>query len=294
MQCTSSDGTVIGFDRRGNGSVVILVDAALCHRGSGPNRGLAERLSREFTVVSYDRRGRGESTDTAPYAVDREVEDLAALIDAAGGRAHVYGISSGGALALEAARQLPEKVTRLVLYEVPYIVDDSRPPVPVTYPSQLAELIAAGRRSATVKLFIRDVVGFPAAFVALMPLFPGWSKNTAVAHTLAYDAAVMGDGQRGTPLPRERWRSLSVPTLVASGSKSPPWIRNAATQLAEVLPNAEHRTLDGQRHYVKADAIAPVLTEFLAAATPHQPRASQRSTAAGGERPASVRPTTAS
>jgi pimeloyl-ACP methyl ester carboxylesterase len=278
MQCTSADGTVIGFDRRGNGAALILVDAALCHRGTGPNRRLAERLSREFTVISYDRRGRGESTDTAPYAVDREVEDLAALIDEAGGRAHLYGISSGGALALEAARQLPGKVTRLALYEVPYIVDGSRPPVPQSYPGQLAELISAGRRSAAAKLFMRDVIGFPAIFVALMPLVPGWSKNKASAHTLAYDAAVMGDGQRGRPLPADRWRSLNVPTLVASGSKSPAWLQTAATQLAEVLPDAEHRTLDGQRHYVKAEAIAPVLTDFLTAPTPHPdaPRVSPR------------------
>ena len=260
---TSADGTRIAYSRVGDGPPLILIDGALCHRGLGPNRKLADRLRSQFTVITYDRRARGESSDVQPYAVEREVEDLAALIAQAGGSASLYGISSGGALALEAARRLPGKITRLALYEVPFFVDDSRAPAPPDYADQLTRLIGAGRRSAAVKLFMREIVGFPAPLVAAMPLFPGWSKNKAAAHTLVYDAAVMGDGQRGKPLPTDRWRSLTLPTLVASGGKSPTWMQTAARQLADVLPGAEHRTLDGQRHYVKPDAIAPVLTEFL-------------------------------
>jgi pimeloyl-ACP methyl ester carboxylesterase len=267
MRCTSRDGTQIAYTRAGDGPAVILVDGALCHRGQGPNRKLADRLSRQFTVFSYDRRGRGESGDTQPYAVERELEDLAAVIDAAGGSAHLYGISSGAMLALEAAERLPGKVSRLALYEVPSVVDDSRPPVPETYAAQLEALLAAGRRSAAVRLFMSAVVGLPSMLVAAMPLFPGWSKNKACAHTLAYDAAVMGDTQRGQPLPAGRWTSVTAPTLVVCGAKSPAWMRNASSQLAEVVPNARRRTLEGQRHYVKADAIAPVLREFLLGAS---------------------------
>ena len=263
---TSRDGTPIGYSRDGSGPAVVLVDGALCHRAVGPNRRLAERLSRDLTVFTYDRRGRGESGDAAPYAVAREVEDLGALIDAAGGSAYVYGISSGGALAMEAAKRLPGKVAALALYEIPFVVDDTRPPVSKDFPGQLERFLAAGQRGAAVKLFMRDAVRLPSVLVAAMPLFVGgWKKNKAIAHTLPYDVAVMGDGQRGEAVPADRWRAVTVPTLVACGEKSPDWVRHAAAQLSQVLPNARHRTLAGQRHYVKPDAMAPVLVEFFAA-----------------------------
>jgi pimeloyl-ACP methyl ester carboxylesterase len=246
---------------------LILVDGALCDRGTGPNRALAERLRQEFSVVTYDRRGRGESGDVGPYAIDREIEDIAALIEAAGGPVSLYGISSGGLLALEAAKHLSGKVDRVAVYEIPFVVDDSRPAVSDQFPARLEELLAGGRRGAAVKLFMREVVRLPSPLVALMPLFPGWSKNKQVAHTLAYDVAIMGETQRGRPLSTGRWTSVTVPTLVASGAKSPAWVRNSAAHLAEVLPNAQHRTLAGQRHYVKPDALAPELSEFLAGPT---------------------------
>jgi pimeloyl-ACP methyl ester carboxylesterase len=268
MRCTSRDGTQIAYTRAGDGPPIILVDGALCHRQMGPNRKLAERLSKEFTVFTYDRRGRGKSGDSSQYAATREIEDLAALIDAAAAPVHLYGISSGGMLALDAATRLAGKVATLALYEVPFIVDDSRPPAPETYATQLTGLIADGRRGAAVKLFMRDVVGLPSVLVAAMPVFPGWSKNKACAHTLAYDAAIMGDTQRGHPLPTGRWASVTVPTLVASGAKSPAWMRTAAARLAAVLPDAQHRTLDGQTHSVNAGALAPVLAEFFTAADP--------------------------
>jgi pimeloyl-ACP methyl ester carboxylesterase len=265
MRQLSKDGTAIAYSRAGDGPPLILIDGALCHRAVGPNRRLAERLSREFTVVTYDRRGRGESGDTPPYAVAREVEDLAALIDAAGGTADLYGISSGGALALEAAKALAGRIGRVAVYEIPFVVDDTRRPVSNVYRDELNQLLAAGRRSAAVKLFMRDGVGFPSPVVALMALFPGWSKNKAIAHTLPYDAEIMGATQRGRRLPTDRWASVTAPVQVLSGAKSPAWLRNAASQLAEILPHASHSTLEGQRHYVKADAIAPVLTDFFTA-----------------------------
>jgi pimeloyl-ACP methyl ester carboxylesterase len=240
----------------------------LCDRATGPNKPLAKRLAETFTVIVYDRRGRGASGDTQPYGVEREVEDIEALIDAAGGSAQLYGISSGGALALDAAARLPGKVTRVAVYEVPLVVDDTRPPVPDASLTRLDELLSADRRGAAVKLFMRDVVQVPAVLVAAMPLFPGWSKNKAHAHTLAYDLELMRDTQRGEPISGDRWSSVTMPALVASGGKSPDWIRHAGRDLAEALPSARHETLAGQRHYVKADALAPVLTDFFTAAAP--------------------------
>src|SRR5215218_8586591 len=216
----SEDGTPIAFDTAGRGSPLIVVDGALCHRAMGPSRRLADLLAPRFTVFIYDRRGRGESGDTAPYAVEREVEDIQALIEVAGGSAYLFGISSGAALALEAARRDPA-VKTLALYEPPFIVDDSRPPVPKDHATKLTELTAADRRGDAVKLFLRQV-GAPAIFVALMRLTPVWSKLKAVAHTLPYDAAIVGEYQAGAPLPANRWASVAMPTLVVAGGKSPP------------------------------------------------------------------------
>lgn len=265
---TSADGTTIAFSRTGTGPPVVLVDSALCHRGVGPNRKLAARLADDLTVVTYDRRGRGESGDTAPYAVEREVEDLEAVIAAVGGSAYLYGISSGGALVLEAGWQLPDIVAGLAVYEIPYVVDDSRPPARRDLRSELARLVGDGQRGEAVKLFMRDAVRLPSWLVTAMPMFPGWSANKALAHTLPYDVAIMGDGQQGRSLRPDRWRNLPVPTLVASGAKSPAWVRAAAEQLTTVLPDAQHVSLPGQRHYVKPDAIAPVLIQhFTSTAT---------------------------
>jgi len=257
----SKDGTPIAFDCSGKGSPIILVDGALCYRASGPMGPLAALLTPHFTVFKYDRRGRGDSGDTAPYAVEREVEDIEALIKEAGGSAYVYGISSGAALALEAANRLPG-VEKLALFEAPFIVDDSRPPIPENYLAQLNELIASGRRGAAVRLFMK-LVGVPAIFVVLMRFMPGWSRLTAVAHTLPYDITIVKDNERGKPLPARRWASVTVPTLVVVGGKSPAWMRHAMQALGDVLPNAKRRTLEGQTHMVSAKALAPVLVEFF-------------------------------
>jgi pimeloyl-ACP methyl ester carboxylesterase len=256
----SKDGTAIAFDRIGNGPPVILVDGALCYRGMGQSGQLAELLKRHCTVFTYDRRGRGGSDDTAPYALEREVEDIAALLSEAGGAAFVWGTSSGAVLALEAANRL-SGIEKLALYEAPLIVDDCRSTTEDDW-VRIGAAVAADRRSEAVKFFLKSV-GVPGFFIALMRLLPMWSKLKAVAHTLPYDGAIVKDNQRGKPLPASQWASVTVPTLVMNGGKSPVWMRNANRSLASILPNAQYRTLEGQTHMLKPKAHAPMLVEFF-------------------------------
>lgn len=263
---TSSDGTPIAFDRSGDGPAIILVDGVGGHRAFGPNPQLAPLLAQHLTVYTYDRRGRGDSGDTQPFAAEREIEDLAALIKHAGGSAFVYGVSSGAALALEAASR-GLAIERLALYEAPFIVDDSRPPIPDDYVRRLDELIATGHRGDAIRLFMTRGVGLSPVIVAMMRLLPAWSQLKAIAHTVPYDVAFVEAYQRGRPLPAQRWAAVTVPTLVAVGGKSPGWMRAGMAQLAEVLPNAHHRTLEGQTHIVKAQALAPVLLEHFGGAS---------------------------
>ncbi|SFW68575.1 alpha/beta fold hydrolase [Amycolatopsis australiensis] len=257
---TSADGTKIAYTRAGFGPALVLVDGAMCYRGSSPNDALAKELATRFTVYTYDRRGRGESSDTGPYTVQREVEDLAALIKDAGGEAFLFGISSGAALALEAARTLP--VPKLALYEPPFVVDGTRPRVPADYPARLDAALKEGKRGKAVKMFMTEGVGLGGATVAMMRIMPFWAKLKRVAHTLPYDTALVAGHQAGRPL-TAAWPEVTVPTLVADGGRSPDWMRNGVASLAKVLPSAEHRTLPDQTHIVKATALAPVLTEFF-------------------------------
>ena len=274
---TSKDGTTIAYDQSGTGPPLVLVDGALNSRAFGLNGALAAILADRFTVVTYDRRGRGDSGDTPPYAVQREIEDLAAVIDAGGGPAYVYGISSGAGLALEAACAVPAKVAKLALYEPPFVVDDTRPPVPADAVGQVTGLLARGRRGAAVRLFLRQDAQVPAVAVAVMPLMPAWGKLKVVAHTLPYDLTIMDGGQRGRPLPASRWAPLTAPTLVIAGGKSPAWLQNAARALAQALPGASHQTLPGQTHIVKPKPLAPVLAEFFTSAPGN--RSARRDTA---------------
>jgi alpha-beta hydrolase superfamily lysophospholipase len=255
----SADGTTIAFDRSGQGPPVILVGGAFNDRSTAAP--LAAELDSEFTVFNYDRRGRGSSGDTSPYAVDREVEDLDALIAEAGGSGSVYGLSSGAALALEAAAcGLP--IDSLALFEPPFVVDGSRPRPPEDLRVQLSELTSSGRRGEAVELFVTTAVGLPAEAVAQMRNAPMWPGLEAVAHTLAYDTAVMGPGNA---LPAERIASVTVPTLVIESAGSPEWLRSAAQAVADVLPHAQHRTLEGQFHDVAPEVLAPELEQFFAA-----------------------------
>jgi pimeloyl-ACP methyl ester carboxylesterase len=257
---TSRDGTTIAFSKVGTGPALIIVDGALCYRENGPATELASLLTQHFTVFTYDRRGRGKSGDRAPYAVEREVEDIAALVNEAGGTAFVWGTSSGAVLALEAANRL-SGIKKLALYEAPFIVDDSRSTTDDDW-DWIAEAVAADRRSDAIKLFLKSV-GVPGCVRTLMPLMPMWSKLKAVARTLPYDGAIVRDNQRGKPLLASRWAPVTVPTLVMDGGKSPTWMRHANRSLATVLPNAQYRTLEGQTHMLKPKAHAPILVEFF-------------------------------
>jgi pimeloyl-ACP methyl ester carboxylesterase len=262
---TSKDGTIIAFEQSGAGPVVILVAAALADR-DGTAR-LAKHLSEHFTVVNYDRRGRGKSTDTQPYAVEREVEDIEALIDASGGSAFVFGSSSGAVLALEAASKLGGKVQKLSLYEPPFIIDASRPPMPDDFINQITELVSAGQRNDAVKLFFARGMGIPNFVVNLMRLLmPGWSKMAVMAHTIPYDLTVLAGTQTGKPLPVNRWAPTTAPTLVMVGSKSEPFFHNGAKSLAAILPNAQYRSLEGRSHsavLMAPQSIAAAVEQFF-------------------------------
>ena len=287
----SADGTTIAFTRAGQGPPLILVDGALCSRSFGPMPKLAAQLTPHFTVYTYDRRGRGASGDTPPYAVDREVEDIEALAALArettsaspttsasettlaaeaatggetalgGGTVFIHGTSSGAALALEAAKRIPA-IGKLAVYEPPFIVDGSRTPIIGDYLARLDRLVAGHRNGDAVKMFMR-FVGTPAIFTAVMPLTPVWPKLKAVAPTLPYDITIMQDHQRGKPFAPAEWAAAKIPVLVAAGGKSPAWMTNGTRALADALPDARYRTLPGQTHMVKPQAIAPVLTEFF-------------------------------
>ena len=261
---TSADGTEIAYEVTGSGPPLVIVDGALCHRAMGPARGLAEELSGSFAVYAYDRRGRGESgPGSSPYAVEREVEDLAAVIDAAGGSAHVFGASSGGALALEAARSgVP--IERLALYEVPFIVDDTHPGNDPQLPERLQDLVDEGRRGEAVRTFMRTV-GAPAPFIALMRLMPAWKKLTAVAHTLPYDFSIVIEHEQGQPLTPGYYDRVEPETLVVAGGKSPEYLRSSQAAIAAAVPRGRLETLPGQTHMIKAKVLGPVLTGFLQA-----------------------------
>jgi pimeloyl-ACP methyl ester carboxylesterase len=255
---TSKDGTRIAFEKSGSGFPVILVDGALCSRAFGPMLKLAPLLAEHFTVISYDRRGRNGSGDTKPYTIEKEIEDIGALIDEAGGSACVYGVSSGAALGLAAAAN-GLNIPKLALYEPPFDVADDGHHPPKDALQQLQLMISEDRRADAVKYFLKDAVGVPAVVVFMMPLFPVWAKLKAVAHTLPYDIAILGDFN----LPEERAKSVRIPTLVAGGDKSPAMLRHSVKKLAEVMPNSKLEVLKGQTHNVSAKAIGPVLIDFF-------------------------------
>jgi pimeloyl-ACP methyl ester carboxylesterase len=260
---TSADGTRIAYETTGAGPALILVDGALNHRGFGGSRALAAALAGTYTVLRYDRRGRGDSGNTLPWTEDKEIDDLAALLDAAGGTAYLAGTSSGAVLAADAAARL-DGFTKVALYEPPFIVDGTHEPRPDTFLPEMEALIARGDRTGAVKKFLKSV-GAPAVMLTVMPVLPFWKNLTASAPTLPYDLRILGDTGRGRPLDPQRWKSLEVPVLVMDGGKSPQYMRNAAKALADTLPKAIYRTLPGQTHIVKATALAPAVTEFLSA-----------------------------
>ncbi|HEY8283794.1 MAG TPA: alpha/beta hydrolase [Chloroflexota bacterium] len=261
---TSKDGTTIAFDKLGSGPAVILVNGAIAYRAFDPTMAqLAEMLGKHFTVYNYDRRGRGDSGDTQPFAKEREIEDLQALVEDAGGKAMILGFSSGAVLSLDAAAVTPG-ITKVGVYEPALIVDDSRQPVPANYTEHLTTLAAEGKRDEAVEYFMTQAVGIPAEYIGGMKQDQGiWSGMTGVAHTIAYDAAFVGNVMQGKPLPPDRWIKVTLPVLVADGGASDAWIHHAADALAKVLPHAGRQTLEGQTHMVDPKVLTPVIIEFF-------------------------------
>jgi pimeloyl-ACP methyl ester carboxylesterase len=259
---TSSDGTTIAYSKTGSGPALILVDGAMCYRDFGPAKKFTEALADSFTVYTYDRRGRGESSNTEPFDVQREVEDLAAVVKEAGGSPYVFGHSSGAALALEAANA-GEPISKLAVYEAPFIVDPSGPVgKDEQYWPAITGAIAEGRNGDAVKHFMR-LVGVPGLMVTLFPVMPAWKKLKAIAPTLPYDQAVLASNRTGRPLPEDRYEGVRMPVLSMAGGKSDEWFRNAMRNVAERVADGRYRTIDGQNHMLKAAAIAPALKEFF-------------------------------
>lgn len=257
----SADGTPIAYSVVGDGPPLIMVDGALSHRGFGPSQPLGRLLGKHFTFFSYDRRGRGETGDgRTPWSVEREIEDIEALLEEAGGEAYLYGISCGAALALEAANRL-SGFTRLALYEAPFLVDDTHPGRPDDYIEQIDAMVAAGHPGEALKTFLRTI-GWPGFLVTMMMFTPAWRKVVAIAPTIPNDLRIVGDLASGKPLPTDRWTSVTMPTLVMNGGKSPDYLHTGMRALAEVL-NAEYHSIPGQTHIVKPEAIAPVLVDFF-------------------------------
>ncbi|HKX73148.1 MAG TPA: alpha/beta hydrolase [Candidatus Saccharimonadales bacterium] len=258
---TSKDGTVIAYEKTGSGPVLILVGGAFQdHNGLAAHAAL---LAEKFTVFNYDRRGRGESGNNEPYAVEREIEDIAALIQAAGGEAYVFGGSSGAVLALDAAAA-NVGITKLALYEPPFVVDDSRPAAPEKFADKLREMIAEGRRGDAAEAFMVQGANMPAEVVAGMRKAPFWEPGVeAVAHTLVHDALIMEGTMTGRPLPDSRWKSVTIPTTVLAGGNSPDWMKAGSKALVKLLPAAQSELVEGQAHDVSAEALAPMLVACL-------------------------------
>jgi hypothetical protein len=260
---TSRDGTPIGYERLGTGPALILVGGGL--DDGSENAPLATELAGRFTVYNYARRGRGDSGDTPPYALEREFEDLEALIAEAGGTAHLYGVSSGGALVLEAAAA-GIAAERLAVYEVPYNLADEWPRQWREYVENLTAALAAGRRGDALDLFMR-LTGASDEDIAGARKSPFWSAVEALAHTLAYDAACLGDGRP----PVARLTRITQPTLVGTGADAgvpgaAAWVLaldEAADAVAAAIPRAQRRTFEGQSHVADPTAVAPILASFF-------------------------------
>jgi pimeloyl-ACP methyl ester carboxylesterase len=254
---TSKDGTHIAYEKSGQGPALVIVCGVLGDHYQ--HAGLAQLLAEYFTVYNIDRRGHGESGFTEPYAVEREIEDIDALLTEAGGSAFVYGSSGPGALCMYAAAAgLSPKMKKLAVWEPPYILEGTRPPIPQGYKEQLAQLLREGRKGDMIELFLTKAVGMPAEFVAPMRQAPFWAAQEALAPTLVYDATLMGDFS----LPRERLSKATVETLVIDGGTIP-WLSLAAQAVADTLPHAYRHTLAGQPHNVADEAMAPVLREYF-------------------------------
>jgi len=261
----SKDGTSIAYDRVGQGPSLILVAGAFSYRKFPGQVQMANLLSEHFTVYNYDRRGRGDSGDASSYAIEREIEDLQAMIDEAGGSAYVWGLSSGAILALQTAAR-GANIKKLALHEPPFVVDDAGHKPPVDFAKQVSILMSSNQRSETVKYFMTKGMGAPSFVVSMMRVMPGvWSNLTALAHTLPYDTALLDGYMDGKALPQKLWESVKMPTLVIEGTESPVALRHAAQALADVLPNARLLSKKGLGHTKKLNTkqVSSELIMFL-------------------------------
>src|SRR5215218_2825995 len=258
---TSSDGTPIAFDRLGDGPPVIAVCGAMCDRAL--MRPTAEELAKYFTVFNYDRRSRGDSGDTAPYAVEREIEDIGALLVQAGGEASVYGHSSGAGLVLHAAAAgLP--IAKIALHDPPYAPDGDEEARRSSreYGETLKAMLSEDRPGDAVELFM-TTVGMPLEMIEGMRHTPRWAELEALAPTLAYDSEVMGDTSRDGTIPVEKASRVTVPALVLTGGADYPWMTEVGRRLANAMPDGWHRVLEGQEHTVPPEVLVPVLEDFF-------------------------------
>jgi pimeloyl-ACP methyl ester carboxylesterase len=259
----SKDGTSIAYTKDGTGPAVIAITGALGVGSEPMFTELAELLAPHFTAITYHRRGRGQSGDTQPYAVEREIEDIEAIIEAVGGSASLYGLSSGAALALETANKVPAKVKKAALYEPPYVVDDSHPPLPADYIPHLKQLIAEGRRGDAVEYFMTAAIGLPEEYLAPMRADPSWASMKDVAHTLHYDGTIMGQNMAGKPFRPNQWPNATMPILVITGGESDPFFFSGADALVSQLPKGKRHILPGQSHGVESAVLAPLLIDFF-------------------------------
>lgn len=259
---TSKDGTKIAYEKQGNGPALILVGGGL--DDGSENRQHVPELAEHFTVFNYARRGRGESGDTQPYALEREIEDIEALIAKADGPAYLFGASSGGALVLEAA-MAGVRANKLAVYEVPYSVEAYMIDGWQGYKAQLADALAKGDRDQALELFMR-LAGSSEADIEGAKQSEYWPGMRALAHTLAYDAACMRDG--GVP---ERLSTVTQPTLVMTGTMlapgmqelQPSFFAEAAKIMVEKLPNSTYEVLEGETHQVDSKKLTAALKEFF-------------------------------
>ena len=259
MQTTQSkDGTTLAYDVYGSGPALVFITGAICSRNFGPVLKDAKEFAKEFTVYNFDRRGRGDSTDTKPYLIEREIEDIEAMIDAAGGRAYVYGHSSGAVLALEAALRLTSKVIKAAWYDVSYTSEAEKAGYAIVR-REVKTLLQQGKNAQALKRFLLGI-GMPKFFVFLIPLMPGWSTMKALAPTLEYDMFLTAD----TP-PLARAAHIKVPTYIIYGEKSPASLHEGAKQLAEVIPNTQITEVPGQDHMISAKVLLPMLSKFFKA-----------------------------
>lgn len=254
----SKDGTELAYDVVGSGPPLVYITGASCFRRFMPIVHDSKQFGRDFTVYTYDRRGRGDSGDSTPGTVEREVEDIEAIIDASGGEAHLLGHSSGAVLAIEAALRISEKVRSMVIYDAAYVSEDES--AKRDYDElgrEVYELLDEGKNARAMRTFLGGI-GTPRIFTALLPLVPGWRTMKELAPTLRYDIALTD-----SPPPLERISSIAVPTGVLVGEKSPSEMHGVAKQIAEAMPNGTFAQVSGQDHMVSAKALRPLLLRFL-------------------------------